>query len=272
MLTLLTYLLILWAVIALGCLVAWWLGKRRGEATTGEFSDAVLLTAFVFGLLLGLLQVFVTNHYSDARSQAQTEATALTAMYDDLSAFPPQVRTPARLDLVCYMQSVAQQDWTAQERGDAREAADTVVRNDRLRGLRDTLPQDSPATMAAAQRVAMDVGDAGAARQQLLFLAQPQIPTVLWALVFVSAAVLMYLIVSEFKSRRKIIARAVLISVIVLLTVEIGSLVALDHPFSPVARIRPDAITRSITLLETGRHINLRDCGPPLPLSADVAP
>jgi len=251
-------------VIALGCLASWLLGKRRGEPQSGDFSDAVLLSAFSFGILLALMQVFVTNHYSDARSTAQSEATTLVSMFDDMSPFPPLVRDTARHEVVCYMRSVVQQDWKAQERGGTLEAPDTVVRGDRLRGLRDTLPETSPHEQSAYGRVTQEIGDAGTARQRLLYLASPQIPTVLWILVFVSTGVLMFLIVSEFRSRTKLIRRGVLVAVILLLTFEIGSLVTLDHPFDPIARVQPDAMTRALGLLEAGRQGagDLSGCGP----------
>ncbi len=257
-------------MIALGCLASWLLGKRRGEPKSGDFSDAVLLSAFSFGILLALMQVFVTNHYSDARSTAQSEAATLVAMYDDTGLFPPKVRDTARHEVVCYMRSVVQQDWKAQERGDPNEAPDTVVRGDLVRSLRSTLPESSPHEQSAYGRVTQEIGDAGVARDRLLYLASPQVPTVLWVLVFVSTSVLMFLIVSEFRSRRKLIRRAVLVAVILLLTFEIGSLVTLDHPFDPVARVQPDAMTRALGLLEAGRQgaADLRNCGPPATFSS----
>jgi hypothetical protein len=45
----------------------------------------------------------------------------------------------------------------------------------------------------------------------------------------------------------------VLAAVTVLMTVEVASLAVLDHPFSPIARIQPSAMTDAIALLEVGR-------------------
>jgi hypothetical protein len=39
-------------------------------------------------------------------------------------------------------------------------------------------------------------------------------------------------------------------AVTVLMTVEVASLAVLDHPFSPIARIQPSAMTDAIALLE----------------------
>jgi hypothetical protein len=258
MLTILIYVLILWGVIALAWLVAWWL-KRRGAAMSGQFTNIVLFIGFLFGFLLTTLQVFATNHYSDARSQAQSEPTSLVTMYDDLGVFPPQVRTTGHRVIICYMWSVAEGDWKAQERGDTQESPDTVVWGDRLRSFRNALPQGSPAT----QVVSTDLSNADTSRQQLLFLAQPQIPAILWAIVFISGGLLIFLQISDSQSQRKIIRRTVLAAVTVLITVEVASLAVLDRPFSPIARIQPSAMTDAIALLEAGRpgQPSPHDCG-----------
>jgi hypothetical protein len=62
----------------------------------------------------------------------------------------------------------------------------------------------------------------------------------------------------------------VLAAVVLLLTFEIGSLVTLGHPFDPVARVQPDAMTGALGLLESGRPgaAELRSCGPPATLSS----
>jgi hypothetical protein len=269
MLSILIYVLILWGVTALAWLVAWWL-KRRGAAMAGEFTNMVLFVAFLFGFLLTTLQVFATNHYSEARSQAQSEPTSLVSMYDDLGVFPPQVRNTGRRDVVCYMWAVAERDWPAQERGDTRQAPETLMWGDRLRNLRDTLPLDTPATQNAFNQVSTDLGDAGKARQQLLFLAQPQIPVILWVVVFISGGLLILLLVGDSQSQRKINRRIVLAAVTVLVTVEVASLATLDRPFSPVARIEPSAMTDAIALINADRpgQLTPHDCGLPATTSS----
>jgi hypothetical protein len=251
-------------VIALGWLGAWLLAKRRGQPERGDFTDSVMFVGFSFGILLALLQVFATQHFSDARSQAQSEATTLAAMYGDMGVFPPPVRVTARHELVCYMRSVVDQDWRAQERGSGIQSPDTVVRGDRLLALRNTLPTNTPREQAAYGRITQQIGDAGAAREQLLYLASPQVPTVLWVLVFVTAAALIFLIVSEFRSRAKLIQRAVLVAVVLVLTFEVGSMTVLDHPFGPVARVQPTALRHALELLAEGRQgaADFSSCGP----------
>jgi hypothetical protein len=261
----LKYVLILWGVIALGWLGAWLLKRWRGDVTSGQFTNIVLFVGFIFGFLLTTLQVLGSNHYSDARNQAQFEPTTLVAMFDDLGAFPPDVSATARHDLVCYMRSIEEQDWKAQEERRTQEAPDTVARGDSLRQLRYTLPQDSPAEQVAYQQVSQALADAGTVRQKLLFDAQPQVPAILWVLVFISSIVLFFLLVSDSQGQRPIVRRTVLIAVAVLMTAEVFSLAAIDYPYSPVARVDASAMTEALTLLEAGRQGDpaFQSCGPP---------
>jgi hypothetical protein len=258
MLAILIYVLILWGVIALAWLVSWWL-KRRGAETSGQFTNNVLFVGFLFGFLITTLQVFATNHYSDTRSEAQAEPTSLVTMYDDLGTFPAHLQTTGHRLIVCYMWSVAEGDWKVQERGGTLESPQALLWGDRLRNFRDKLPPDAPAT----QTVSADLSNADNARQQLLFLAQPQVPAILWATVFVSAGLLLFFQISDSQSQRKIIKRTVLAALVVLLTAEVASLAVLDRPFSPIARIQPTAMVDAIRLIEADRPglPTARECG-----------
>jgi hypothetical protein len=258
MLSILIYVLILWGIIALAWLGAWLL-KRRGTDTSEQFTNTVVFVGFVFGFLLTTLQGFATSHYSDARSEAQSEPTSLVTMYDDLGLLPPHVQATGHRDIICYMWSVAKRDWKAQERGDTQESPNTLAWGDRLRNFRNTLPQDSP----ASSRISTDLTEADNARQQLLFLARPQIPTILWVVVFVSGGLLIFLHVGNSQSKGKIARRSMLTAVIVLMTMEVTSVAVLDRPFSPIARIQPTAMTQAIGLIEadsTGLP-TAHDCG-----------
>jgi hypothetical protein len=248
--------------------VAWWLGRRRGEPQRGEWSEALTFVGFSLGFLLALLQIFVVNHYRDARAEADTEATTLVRFYDDLGSFPQRVRTSAQHDLVCYMRSIIEKDWQRQERGKLTQAPEAVITGDRVRALRSTLPTGSFLEQSAYSRVAQDVSDAGTARQQLLNLSDSEVPTVLWVLVFFSACTVAFLMFSEFRSRPRIAMVAVLVAMTLLLTFETGSLVTLDRPFGPVVRIQPDSLTRTLALLEAGRAGNtiFRECPTPAAL------
>ena len=76
---------------------------------------------------------------------------------------------------------------------------------------------------------------------------------ILWTVVFVSGGLLIFLQVSDARSQAKVVWRTTLIAVIVVMTLEVTSLAALDRPFSPIAGIQPTAMTDAIGLLTAGR-------------------
>jgi hypothetical protein len=241
------HILILWVVIAIGLLAARLHRKLRAEPKSGEFGASLGFIASSFGLLLGLLVVFATTHYSNARTEAQTEATAIVSMLDDLSGLSPAVAEPVQHDVVCYSRSVIGDDWPQMESGTGVESAETRTAGDAVRTAIHALPA-SPSASAAASKLT----EAGAARQQLLFLAKPSIPIVLWVLIYLGAAVLVFLIASDLVARRET-AIAGLACVVLMLSVVVGVLTTLDRPFSPLARVEPTALKSALQLVDAGQ-------------------
>jgi hypothetical protein len=242
------HVLILWAAIGVGFGVAWLHRRTRNEAKSGEFGASLSFIASMFGLLLGLLVVTATNHYSDTRKAAQTEATTIVALFGDVSDLPVAVREPVQHQVVCYARSVAGGDWRQMDRGSDVEAASTRASGDALRASIARLPEGGAASAASGK-----LTEAGAARQQLLFLARSSIPIVLWVLIYLGAAVLMFLIASDMASGRSV-AIAGLACVVLMLTVVVGVLVTLDRPFSPLARVEPTALRAGLDLIAAGRE------------------
>jgi hypothetical protein len=260
---LVVHLLILWASIALGLAAAWLLGKWTKNADPGGFGPALSFIASSFGLLLGLLVVFAANHYSSTRTSAETEASTFVAMFDTVAGLPSPTRENVQHEIVCYMRSIATDDWGAQEREESHEAPATRASGDRLRAALRTLPPTSNRATSIYGRAEAQITDAGKAREELLFKARPTIPTILWVVVFVGAALLTFLIASEL-SAEGATRLAALGAVIVMLSFVIGVLVSLDRPFSPVARVEPTALNRGLTLLTSapGSKAILRPCAP----------
>jgi len=250
------HILIMWAAIAIGFGAARLHRKRRKEPKSGEFGAALGFIASMFGLLLGLLVVNATSHYANARTEAQTEATAIVAVFGAVSALKPAIAEPVQHQVVCYARSVIDGDWRRMDQGSDVEAVSTRNAGDRLRAAIVALPDGSGGSAAASK-----LTEAQAARQQLLLLAKPTIPTVLWVLIYVGAAVLMFLLASDLVARRET-AIAGLGCVVVMLTLVVGVLVTLDRPFGPLARVEPTALRSGLQLIAAGREdaAYLRPC------------
>jgi hypothetical protein len=232
---------------------AWLHGKLRKEPKSGDLGPALGFIGSSFGLLLGLLVVFGANHYTSARSEAEDEATAVVAMFDEVGVFPPATREHAEHSIVCYIRSVIEDDWKAMERGQGTDAIETRRAGGRVLRAIHTLPLSPERFESAASQATTEMIDARRSRQQLLFLSRPAIPTVLWVVIFVGAAVLVFLITGDLVARPETKV-AGLVAVAVMLTVVIGVLVSLDRPFSPLARIDPTAMQRALELLGTDQQ------------------
>jgi hypothetical protein len=253
--------LILWAVIALAVALSVLVHRKRKSDESPEFQVVLGFVGSAYGLLLGLLVVFAVGHYSDTRREAQKEASSLVALWDTLDSYPPETRDAVHHDLICYMRAIVAGDWPAMERGSRLEDPRTLAFGDRVRdGIRG-LPLDDERQRSAYGRASSLITDADASRQQLLFFTEPEVPTVLWVLIYVGAFLLVFLLGTHYADRPRGRFTA-LGSATVLLTVVVVVLTMLDNPFTAGARVQPHSLRDGIDLVSVGgdRAGVLRPC------------
>jgi hypothetical protein len=240
--------LILWAVIALAIALSVLVHRRRKSDDGPEFQVVLGFVGSAYGLLLGLLVVFAVGHYSDTRREAQKEASSLVALWDALDAYPRETRDVVHRDLICYMRAIVDDDWPAMEGGSRLEDPRTLAYGDRVRAGIRGLPLDDDRERSAFGRASSLVSDAGASRQQLLFFTEPEVPTVLWVLIYVGAFLLVFLLGTHYADRPRGRFTA-LGSAATLLTVVVVVLTMLDNPFSVGARVQPHSMRDAIDLV-----------------------
>jgi NADH:ubiquinone oxidoreductase subunit 6 (subunit J) len=243
--------LILWAVIALAVALSVFMHKRRKNDEAPEYQPVLAFVGASYGLLLGLLVVSAMNHYSDTRRETPKEATSLVALWDTLSVYPRETRDPVRHDLLCYMRAIVEDDWPAMEGGSRLEDSRTIAFGDRLRAGLRKLPVDDTRQSSAYGRAATLIADAGQSRQQLLFFIEPEVPNLLWVLIYLGAFVLVFLLGTHYADEPRGRFGA-LGSVTALLTVIVVVLTLLDHPYEAGARVEPDAMRDGIELITAG--------------------
>jgi hypothetical protein len=242
-------LLITWGVIAAAIALAVFVHRRfHGEDDLPDYRVVLGFVGPAYGVLLGLLVVFAVGHYSDAGDRAEDEATSLVALYDEVGVYPRDTRDSARHDLVCYMRSIVDDDWPSMGRGNTTEAPRTLVFGDRARSDMRALPLAGEREGSAYGRSVGLITDASEARQQLLFLTQPQIPIPLWVVIYVGIFVLVFLIALHYIDvpRGRVTALA---CVTVLLTVVVSVLGMLDSPFAAPARVQPSEMRQALALV-----------------------
>jgi hypothetical protein len=99
------------------------LPRMRVEVADSEFTGAMLQSVMVFyGLAVALIAVNVFETYSDASKIVTGEATALNAIYRDVSSYPDPIRTDLQKELREYTDQVINQAWPLQRRGEVPTA------------------------------------------------------------------------------------------------------------------------------------------------------
>ncbi len=231
--------------------------SRRNTSWCWASSDAA------YGLLLGLLVVTAMGHFNDVRTEAQKESGSLLALYDAANVYPTETREPVQHEVVCYMRSIINDEWPLMAQGSELEATRTLTFGDQLHAQLRTLPTDASGEASAYGRSATLVTDAGQSRQRLLFLTSPQIPTILWVMIYVGAFLVFFLLAFHYVERPGGLI-LVLGSVVVLMTVVVAVLAMLDQPFGFGVHVQPSQMRQALQLLMRGDATNamiLRSCG-----------
>jgi hypothetical protein len=246
------HVLILWGVIGAAAVLSVVVHRKRpDDAAPPEYQLVLSFVGAAYGLLLGLLVVFAVGHFNDVQTEAQKEASSLVALYDTLRVYPPETSAPVHHDLVCYMRSIADDEWPSMERGSQLEVPRTLRFGDVLRAELRVLPTDTSAQTSAYGRANTLITDAGQSRERLLFLTVPEIPTVLWVVIYVGAFLVFFLLAVHYAARPDGLV-LVLGSVAVLMTVVVAVLAMLDQPFGAGVRVGPDQMRQAIHLATRG--------------------
>jgi Protein of unknown function (DUF4239) len=94
------------------------LPRLRIESGDSDFTGAMLQSVMVFyGLAVALIAVTVFQTYSDTSKVVTGEATALNALYRDVTSYPEPIRAELQSQLRDYTKYVIDEAWPLQRRG-----------------------------------------------------------------------------------------------------------------------------------------------------------
>lgn len=230
--------LCLFAVVGLLLVRRRLLPRLRVASADSEFTGAMLQSVMVFyGLAVALIAVTVFQTYSETTSVVTAEATALNALYRDVTSYPDPIRADLQRSLREYTDQVINQAWPLQQQGKVPSGG--IQQMTRFQAI---LMKFEPATegqkilhaetlraynqLIHARRLRLDAVGTG-------------LPSVMWAVILIGAFI--SLSASFFFKVED--ARLHLIEV-VLLAVFIGlvifMIVSLDRPFRGNLGIRAD--------------------------------
>ena len=115
---------------------------RRIEAGDSEFTGAMLQSVMVFyGLAVALIAVTVFQTYSDTTKVVDQEATAINAIYRDVTSYPDPIRSDLQNQLREYTQQVIHEAWPAIRHGKVPHGG-----IEQMTRFQETLTKFEPAT------------------------------------------------------------------------------------------------------------------------------
>jgi hypothetical protein len=222
-----------------------------GDRAAGVFG--VLATGFA--VLLGLVVVLAFTSYDDARTGAATEALTVAQQYEVAHLLPRAQGRQLAAELICYGRSVVHREWPRMEHGTQTDAMNPwgVVL---FRSLRTVEPRTASEQAAYSKWLDQRL-DREAARGARIHGASSVIPTPLWLVLYVTAAMIVGFMLFFADSGERAVVQAVLIgSVVAVMGATILLIRFLDNPYRPgVGSVRPHAMERTLRLLDQERRI-----------------
>jgi len=250
------YVLILWgAVVVAGAVVL--VLRRTGVMDAPPRTIAgVNLIGGAYGVVLGLMTFFASQHQSNFRGAAQDEATALGQGFVMAASMPPRDARAARSQEYCYAQAVIDREWPLMGRGDARGAPVIEAREASVYTILHRVGLDQPRPKVWYQNAVSAALDTGRDRLKRLQLSEREIPDGIWVLIYFGAVLLLVVIAwYHFTMRKQGIA--LLTITVLMLTAVVAVLSGLDTPARGAFKIEPTAMKQVRDLM--GKDLGVRN-------------
>jgi hypothetical protein len=218
---------------------------RDTQQAAGVFTVA----GTAYAVLLAFVFLLAFQSYNSARTSADQEATAVTALFHDADSFPEPARTVLHGELTCYGRSVVSAEWPAMDEGHSSPLTQEWV--DRLDA---SFGQSQPRTLkqqnADASWITL-MSDRTDARRGRLQEAQTFVPGLVWTLLIVGSVVVVAF-VALFADRRErgFVQAMLMLSVTTIIASGLMLIEFFDDPYTNTAgSIKPDAMRRSLRTL-----------------------
>jgi hypothetical protein len=269
--TLLPSAIILIVVVALAITAL--LLVRRNAPDGGYFNDGDRAAGFFgvlatgFAVLLGFIVFLAFASHDESRTGAETEALLVAQQFETAQFLPTEVRAELGGKLICYGRYVVHTEWPLMESGDLDDTINPwgISMFQTLQGVEPQLNSEQ----SAFDKWSDQNSGRQEARQDRVHGAEGIIPTTLWIVLFLGAALIFVFMLFFADSGERAIVQAMLIgSVTAIMVATLLLINALDNPFhSGIGGLRPSAMERTLDVLE----VQLADLGEraPPPCSDD---
>lgn len=230
--------LCLFAVVGLVLVRRRLLPRLRIVTADSEFTGAMLQSVMVFyGLAVALIAVTVFQTHSDTSKVVTGEATALNALYRDVSSYPEPIRLELQNELRDYTDQVIHQAWPMQRRGEIPTAG--IEHMSRFQAVLDRFEPASEGQKLLHGETLRAYNLLIQARRLRLDAVTTGLPAVMWAVIVAGAFIgLSASFFFKVEDARLHSIEALLLAVFIGLV--IFMIVALDRPFRGDLGVRAD--------------------------------
>jgi len=225
-----------------------------GDRAAGVFG--VLATGFA--VLLGFVVFLAFQSFDTSRSGAVDEAEIISEQFETAQLMPPAVRGRFSGELICYARAVVHQEWPQLESG-------TLAGGHNPWGIASfqTLKTVVPTTaveQAAYAKWLDQRTDRESARADRTHGGEGVIPTPLWIVLLLSAAIIfVFMLFFADSAERSVVQATMMGSVAIVITSTLLLLWFLDHPYrNGAGGLRPVAMERTLDQLTHERGIAAR--------------
>jgi hypothetical protein len=210
-----------------------------------DFGAVDALVGIVYGILLAILVLFASEHYSSAIKNADKEATSLNDIYKAAGTLQPTVRDELRHQVICYAREKIEVEWPALRHSDGKGSALFFARTRALNTQIENIARAEPTNLTVSTLFNANLTRAEA-RQLMLEDSRPQLPRPLWLVVVLGIGIVVFLLSLRYWEERSHLIAA-LLSSLVLLIAMVGALAELDRPFASLIGLQPHAMESVLT-------------------------
>jgi hypothetical protein len=256
---------LLWAGVVVGgaaavSIVAMLLVRR--SAPEGSYFEDGDRAAGVFGViatgfavLLGFVVFLAFESYDTSRTGAETEAQVVAQQFQTAQLLPAAARKPMSEGLICYARAVVHQEWPQMTSG----AGSALVNPWSITMFRTlvTIEPRTASEQAAYAKWLDQQSDRQAARSDRTHGAEGVIPTPLWIVLFLSAAIIfVFMLFFADSSEHAIVQATMMGGVAVVISSMLLLLWFLDNPYhSGVGSLPPRAMERTLMVLDQNARV-----------------
>jgi hypothetical protein len=217
-----------------------------GDRASGVFG--VLATGFA--VLLGFVVFLAFESFDTSRAGAEAEAELVFQQFETAQLMPPGARAALSGQLVCYARAVVNDEWPRMESGTLGDSFNPWGLR-MFRTVQAVDPQSASEQAAFAKWLDLRA-DREVARSDRTHGAEGVIPSPLWIVLFISAAVMFIFMLFFADPAEAWFVQATMMGGVVLVISSTMLLLGfLDQPFREgVGGLRPVAMERTLTGLD----------------------